>query len=352
MTEYINLLKEIITTESYSRQEHNVAEIIRAFISTKGLDYHTHENNTWIRNKYFDNAKPTILLNSHIDTVRAGTSWTIDPFEAKEIDGKLYGLGSNDAGGALVSLLAAFLHFYEEKHLLFNLVYAATAEEEISGAKGIESILDKLPEISFAIVGEPTEMQMAIAEKGLVVIDGEAQGKSGHAARDEGVNALYVALDDIKELREFQFPKISELLGAVKLSVTQIEAGVNHNVVPDICKFVIDVRTNELYANQDVVSVLQSLVRSKLTARSLRLNSSSIEIEHPAVQAGLSLGMGFYGSPTISDQALMSFRSIKLGPGHSSRSHIADEYINISEVYDAIDKYISILSMLSSVSDK
>ncbi|MFV0345917.1 MAG: M20 family metallo-hydrolase [Bacteroidales bacterium] len=346
-TEYIELLKSIISTESFSRQEHKVAELIRAFMSKKSFEYHKHENNTWAYNKYYDEAKPTILLNSHIDTVKAGASWTINPFEAKESDGKLYGLGSNDAGGALVSLLSVFSHFHDANNLPFNLIYAATAEEEISGAKGITSILDKLPDIALAIVGEPTEMQMAIAEKGLVVIDGEAHGKSGHAARDEGVNALYLALDDIKTLREFSFPKSSDLLGEVKISVTQIEAGRNHNVVPDLCKFVIDVRTNEHYTNQEVLDILQTQVKSDLKARSLRLNSSSIELEHPIVKRGLSLGMSYYGSPTLSDQALLPFQSIKLGPGHSSRSHTADEYIYMSEIYDAIDKYISIIDNLA-----
>ncbi|MFV0507138.1 MAG: M20 family metallo-hydrolase [Bacteroidales bacterium] len=346
MTEYITLLKKMVSIESYSREEGKVAELLRDFMTERGYHYYSSYHNTWVCNMYYDTAKPTILLNSHIDTVRAGSSWTLNPFEAKESDGKLYGLGSNDAGGAVVCLLATFAHFYAEEDLPFNLVYAATAEEEISGAKGIGSILDSLPQISLAIVGEPTEMQMATAEKGLVVIDGEAKGESGHAARNEGVNALYIALDDIHTLREFRFAKISELLGDVKISVTQIEAGRNHNVVPDLCRFVIDVRTNEHYSNQAVLDILQREVKSSLEARSLRLNSSSIEPEHVIVQRGFSLGLEAYGSPTLSDQALMPFKSIKIGPGHSLRSHTADEFIYKQELYDAVKTYIALLEGL------
>lgn len=285
------------------------------------------------------------MLNSHHDTVKPVNGWTRDPFSPSIEDGILYGLGSNDAGGPLVSLIATFCYFYDKK-LPFNLILAATAEEEISGANGIASLLPELPPIQVGIVGEPTMMQMAVAEKGLMVIDAIAHGKAGHAARNEGINAIYIALEDIQTIRRFKFDKTSELLGDVKMTVTQIEAGTQHNVVPDICKFVIDVRSNECYSNAQIYELIQEKVQSELKPRSFRLNSSGISLKHPLILRGSNLGLSYYGSPTLSDQALMPFETLKIGPGDSARSHTANEYIKLSEIQDGIDTYIALLSDL------
>jgi acetylornithine deacetylase len=341
--EYIELLQNLIATPSFSKEEDKTATLIQDFFNKKNIPTERQGHNIIVKNRHFREGGKTILLNSHHDTVKPVKGWTRDPFSPDIVDGKLYGLGSNDAGGALVSLIATFCHFYNAQ-LPFNLVLAATAEEEISGANGIASILPNLGKIDVGIVGEPTLMLMAVAEKGLMVIDGFAQGKAGHAARDEGINALYIALNDIEKIRRFKFDKKSELLGAVKATVTQIEAGTQHNVVPDTCKFVIDVRSNECYTNEEIYEILQKQVKSDLKPRSFRLNSSRIALNHPLILRGGQLGLTHYGSPTLSDQALMPFETLKIGPGDSARSHTADEYIYIREVEEGIKTYISLLS--------
>jgi acetylornithine deacetylase len=344
--EAIELLKQLISIPSLSKEEQGTADAIQAYMQRKGVEGERHLNNVWATNKYFDKSKPTILLNSHHDTVKPNKSYTKDPHKAIVEHDKLFGLGSNDAGGCLVSLLATFLHFYEKQNLPYNIVYAATAEEEISGANGIVALLPLLSKIDFAIVGEPTQMQLAIAEKGVIVIDCIAHGRAGHAAREEGVNAIYKAIKDIEWFKTFSFPKTSALLGPVKMSVTIIKAGSQHNVVPDTCDFTVDVRVNECYANEEVVEIIKKHVECEVKPRSLRLKSSFIPEEHPIVKAGKSLGLKTYGSPTISDRALMPFLSLKMGPGDSARSHIADEFIYIDEIKTGIDTYIKMLDKL------
>lgn len=342
----LELLHQLIGTPSFSREEDGTAAILYAILKDQGVAVQRQGNNVWARNQHWRADQPVILLNSHHDTVRPASGYTRDPFVPQVEGDRLFGLGSNDAGGPLASLLFTFLHFYEREDLPYNLILAATAEEEISGANGIASLLPELGEIHLGIVGEPTQMQMAIAEKGLMVIDGEAIGRSGHAARDEGINALYLALQDIDWIRNYQFPEVSPMLGAVKATVTQIKAGTQHNVVPDRCDFVIDVRTNEMYSNWDAFTILQSNTKSILKARSFRLNSSRIEEDHPIVERGKSLGLSTFGSPTLSDQALMAFPTLKIGPGDSARSHTADEYIHISEIREGIATYIQLLEGL------
>jgi len=346
MEEYINLLKLLITVPSLSRDEQEAARVIRQFFTDSKVKYNSKINNTWVKNQFWKEGLPVVLLNSHIDTVKPASGYTRNPFSPDIEDGVLYGLGSNDAGGPLVTLLAVFMHFYALNDLPFNLIYAASAEEEISGINGLESILSELGTIDLAIVGEPTKMQMAIAEKGLMVFDCVAHGKSGHAAREEGENAIYKAIADIEKIRNFRFEKVSGILGPVKLSVTMVEAGTQHNVVPDKCTFVVDVRTNEHYSNQQVCDIVSELIESDVNPRSIRLNSSGIAISHPIVQRGISLGMAYYGSPTTSDQAVISYPSIKIGPGDSARSHTADEYILISEIEEGFKIYIELLSEL------
>jgi acetylornithine deacetylase len=343
--ETIALLKNLIATPSFSREEDQTARLIEAFLENKGIPFLRKGNNIWARNKHFKTGQTTYLLNSHHDTVKPVKGWQRDPFEPSVEDGILYGLGSNDAGASLVSLLATFIHFYDQQ-LPFNLIFAASAEEEISGRNGIEALLPELGHIDAGIVGEPTEMHMAIAEKGLMVIDGEAKGKAGHAARNEGINALYIALEDIEILRNFEFEDQNSLVGKTKISVTQIQAGIQHNVVPDSCKYVVDVRTNELLPNKEVFDILQSKVQSTLTARSFRLNSSRIAEDHPLVQSGKQLGRTCFGSPTLSDQALMSFPTLKMGCGDSARSHTADEFIYLKEIEEGIKLYIQLLENL------
>lgn len=344
--EAIELLKQLISIPSLSKEEKGTADAIQAFMEKKGITAKRHLNNVWAVNKYFDAAKPTILLNSHHDTVKANMSYTKDPHKPIVEDGKLYGLGSNDAGGALVSLLATLSHFYDRKNLTYNLIFAGTAEEEISGANGISALLPMLGKIDFAIVGEPTQMQLAIAEKGVIVLDCIVHGTPGHAAREEGVNAIYKAIPDIEWFKSYEFPKVSELLGPVKMSVTIIKAGSQHNVVPETCEFTVDVRVNECYTNEEVLEVIKKNVSCDVKARSLRLKASFIPENHPIVKAGKSLGLKTYGSPTISDRALMPFPSLKIGPGDSSRSHIADEFIYLQEIKDGIDIYIKMLDKL------
>ncbi len=346
MEKYIQLLKTLIATPSFSKEEEKAASVMRDFLTREQIPFKTKQYNTWAYNKYFTPRKSTILLNSHIDTVKPAKGYTLDPFSPVEEGGKLFGLGSNDAGGPLVSLLATFVHFYEREDLPFNIIYAATAEEEISGRRGLEIVLPEIAPIEFAIVGEPTKMELAIAEKGLLVLDCYAYGKSGHAARNEGVNALYKALEDIEKLRAFKFEKISTVLGEVKVTVTQIEAGTQHNVVPDICHFVADVRTNEHYKNKGAFRIINELIESEVKPRSLRLNSSGINENHPFAKRIKSMRIPIYGSPTTSDQAIMPFLSIKMGPGDSARSHTADEFIYINEIKEGIKRYIEILEGL------
>lgn len=341
--EATGLLQRLIATPSFSREEHDTAAIIASFLDEKGVAVQRLKNNVWASNRHFDPARPTVLLNSHHDTVRPNQGYTRDPFSPDIIDGKLYGLGSNDAGGALVGLMAAFLYFYEEENPVFNLVYAATAEEEISGKDGIELILNDLGKIDCALVGEPTQMHLAIAEKGLMVLDCVAHGKSGHAARNEGENALYKALDDIAWFRTFRFPLESEFLGPVKMSVTVIQAGSQHNVVPDACRFTVDVRVNECYTFEQVLEIIRAHVQCDVEPRSLRMRSSIIPREHPLVQSGLAMGRTVYGSPTTSDKALMPFPALKIGPGDSARSHTADEFILVEEIREGIELYIKLL---------
>ncbi|KOH47162.1 M20 family metallo-hydrolase [Sunxiuqinia dokdonensis] len=346
MKEYIQLLQKLIQTQSFSKEEEPAAHLIRRVLTEKGISFQAKKNNTWAKNANWKDGLPVILLNSHVDTVRPAKNWTKDPFGA-ELDGDdLYGLGSNDAGASLVTLLAVFIHFNQKNDLPFNLIYAASAEEEISGPDGMASLIGELGPVDLAIVGEPTQMQMAIAEKGLMVLDCTAHGKAGHAARNEGENALYKALDDIQKLRDYRFEKTSEVLGEVKLSVTQIHAGSQHNVVPDQCTFVVDVRTNEHYSNQQAFEIIAGLIGSDVKARSFRLNSSGIELTHPIVKRGLELGLTYYGSPTTSDQAVMPFQSIKIGPGDSARSHTADEYIRLSEIEAGFKTYVALLDGL------
>jgi len=346
MTNYdaiISLLRQLIATPSFSREEDNTAAILEDFLQKKGVETFRLNNNVWARNRHFDPAKPTVLLNSHHDTVKPNKGYTRDPFAPDVVDGQLFGLGSNDAGGALVSLLAAFLHFFERENLPFNLLYAATAEEEISGKNGVELLLPELGKIDCAIVGEPTQMQLAIAEKGLLVLDCVAAGRSGHAAREEGENAIYRALADIEWFRTYRFPAVSEFLGPMKMSVTVVQAGSQHNVVPDECRFTVDVRVNECYTFEEVLAVIRANVRSSVEPRSLRMRSSIIPLEHPLVQAGLALGRTCYGSPTTSDKALMPFPALKMGPGDSARSHTADEFIFLKEIEEGIGGYVAIL---------
>jgi acetylornithine deacetylase len=342
----IELLKLLIQTPSFSKQEDGTAIIIKHWLEGFNIETNRLHNNVWCKNLYFDETKPTILLNSHHDTVLPNKAYTNDPFNAFEKDGKLYGLGSNDAGGSLVSLLSLFVHFYREKELKFNLIIAATAEEEISGENGISSIIQLLPRIDFAVVGEPTEMQLAISEKGLLVIDGFAEGISGHAAHENSENSIYKALQDIEWIRTYEFPKKSETLGKVKMTVTQINAGTQHNVIPDSCHFVVDVRVTDVYTNEAVFDIINKHTKSKMVARSFRLNSSSISKNHPIVRAGIELGRKTYGSPTISDQALLSCPSLKLGPGVSKRSHSADEFIEIKEIEEGIELYIQLFNKI------
>jgi acetylornithine deacetylase len=342
--EAIVLLGDLIRLPSFSKEEWQTASEITRFLAGKGVQVTRVGNNVLALNKYFDSSKPTILLNSHHDTVKPNSNYARDPFHPALEDGKLYGLGSNDAGGCLVALMMTFLHFYEMEGLKYNLAYAATAEEEISGTGGIENALAFLPKIDCALVGEPTLMQMAVAEKGLIVLDCIAKGKAGHAARNEGENAIYNAIKDIDWINNFSFESVSDLLGPVKMSVTVIETDNKaHNVVPARCKFVIDVRVNELYTLEEVVETIKRNVKSEITPRSLRIRSSSISLQHPLVQSGISLGLTYYGSPTTSDKALMSFPALKIGPGDSARSHMADEYIFVDEIKNGIDTYIQLL---------
>lgn len=338
----VELLKHLIATPSVSRSEEQAANVMEQAIRDMGLEPRREANNVWVTDPEYDEKRPTLLLNAHIDTVKPVATWTRNPYCPEQEGDMLYGLGSNDCGGGLVSLLQVFGWLIQKKQP-YNLIYLASAEEEVSGKDGISRVLPLLPKIDVAIVGEPTGMQPAIAEKGLMVLDVVAHGKSGHAARGEGVNAIYEAMEDLQFLQHHQFKKVSEFLGPTVMNVTVIHAGTQHNVVPDRCEMVVDVRTNEYYQNEFVYEFLKKKLKSKVTARSFRLHSSRIDPEHPLVKRCVEMGMVPFGSPTLSDQALMSFPSFKLGPGQSSRSHGADEFIKIPEIEHAISTYIELL---------
>ncbi|HUH73554.1 MAG TPA: M20/M25/M40 family metallo-hydrolase [Chitinophagales bacterium] len=346
------LLQDLISTQSFSREEENAAQVIRDFFNSENISYETRMNNTWAYNHHFDASKPTLLLNSHIDTVKPSALWTKDPFSPIVEDGKLYGLGSNDAGGALVCLIGAFLYFNAQENLPFNICVAATAEEEISGQNGIASISDVTNECNTAIVGEPTEMEMATAERGLMVIDATVHGVAGHAARDTGVNSIYKAIEDIEWFKTHQLEKQCPVLGPTKMTVTVIEAGKQHNVVPDVCKYVIDVRTTAAYEYEELVQFISENIHADLKPRSTRLQPSIIDKNHPIVQAAEALKINTFGSATLSDQALLKIPSIKMGPGKSERSHTADEFIFVSEIEQGLKNYIQLIENISCLPTK
>ena len=338
----VELLKKLIATPSVSRNEKDAADIMEQTIRSYGFEPQREANNLWIIDPHYDESRPTLLLNAHIDTVKPVASWSREPFSPDVEDGVLYGLGSNDCGGGLCSLLQIF-RMLTEKPQSYNLIYLASAEEEVSGKDGITRALPLLPHIDLAIVGEPTGMNPAVAEKGLMVLDVIAHGKSGHAARNEGVNAIYEALDDMRWIRDYKFEKVSEFLGPTKMTLTVVNAGTQHNVIPDKCTMLVDIRTNEFYDNEEVYEFIRQHLKSEVKAHSFRLKSSRIDPEHPLIRKCVAMGMKPFGSPTLSDQALMHFPSFKLGPGESSRSHSANEFIRISEIRDAIAKYETLL---------
>lgn len=342
VSDAVQLLKKLIATPSVSRNEKDAADIMEQTIRSYGFEPQREANNLWIIDPHYDESRPTLLLNAHIDTVKPVASWSRDPFSPDVEDGVLYGLGSNDCGGGLCSLLQMF-RMLTEKPQSYNLIYLASAEEEVSGKDGIMRALPLLPHIDLAIVGEPTGMNPAVAEKGLMVLDVIAHGKSGHAARNEGVNAIYEALDDMRWIRDYKFEKVSEFLGSTKMTLTVVNAGTQHNVIPDKCTMLVDIRTNEFYDNEEVYEFIRQHLKSEVKAHSFRLKSSRIDPEHPLIRKCVAMGMKPFGSPTLSDQALMHFPSFKLGPGESSRSHSANEFIRISEIRDAIAKYETLL---------
>ena len=340
----LDLLKQLISIPSFSREEDKTADLLISFFQQQGISTQRKGNNVWAVNQHFNSSKPSILLNSHHDTVKPNPGYTRDPFSPTIEDGKLYGLGSNDAGGPLVSLIATFLHYQDKKDLKYNIVFVASAEEEISGTNGIELVWSELPTIDFAIVGEPTLTDIAIAEKGLLVLDCVSKGKAGHAAREEGINALYEALKDIEWFRNYRYPKVSTSLGQIKMSVTVINAGQAHNQVPAECKFTVDVRVTDAYSLEEILETVKHNVSCSVNARSLRLRPSGVSSDHPLVKASIKLGKKLYGSPTTSDQALIPTPSIKMGPGDSARSHSADEFIYTKEIEEGINSYVSLLS--------
>lgn len=340
----LSLLKVLIETQSFSSEEDQTAKHIENWLKQHHIPFNRQNNNVWATNKHFEESKPTLLLNSHHDTAQPNKGYTKDPFSAIEEDGKLFGLGCNDAGGCLVSLLATFVYFYARENLNYNLVLVASGEEESSGPNGLRSMLSTIPKIDVAIVGEPTQMQMAVAEKGLLVFDGIVKGTPSHAAHPNLDNPIYKTASVLKWFEAFQLEKVSDVLGPVKVTLTQINAGVQHNAVPSEVKLVVDVRVNECYSNEDIVDILQkNSPCDSLLPRSTRLNPSSIPLEHPLVKAGLTIGMKTYGSPTLSDQACLSCPSLKLGPGDSKRSHSADEFIYLKEIEKGIKTYIELL---------
>lgn len=346
-TEALELLQTLIQTQSFSKEEEPTANILADWLTERGVEVRRDLNNVWAVNKYFDESKPTILLNSHHDTVKPNTAYTRDPFEAKIEEGKLYGLGSNDAGGCLVGLLSTFVYFYAKEDLKYNFVIAATAEEEITGELGIAYMIPRMPKIDFAIVGEPTLLDLAIAEKGLIVFDGTVKGIPGHSAHIKNeFNPIFKAIKDLEWINQYKFPKVSDSLGEVKMTVSQINAGKQHNVVPAELKFVVDCRVTDKYTNKEIAGIIAEHTECDVIPRSLRLNSSFIDPNHEIVKAGIALGKKTYGSPTLSDQCRMTFQSLKLGPGDSLRSHSADEFIYVQEVYDGVAFYINILNKI------
>jgi len=347
----VALLKKLIETPSFSSEENDTANHIEKWFKKRDILFTRTKNNVWAINKYFDKARPTLLLNSHHDTVKPNNAYTKNPFSAIEENGKLYGLGSNDAGGCLVALLSTFAYFYNLRNLKFNLVIVASAEEENSGNNGLASMLSIIPEIDVAIVGEPTLMDLAVAEKGLVVFDAIVKGTPSHAAHPNDNNAIYNCILVLQWFKDFQFKKTSESLGDVKMTVTQINAGMQHNAVPSEVKLVVDVRVNDKYSNQEIVDILQKESPcTSIIPRSIKLNSSSIPVNHPLVIAGLELGRNTYGSPTLSDQAILTCPSLKLGPGDSKRSHSADEFIYLNEIEEGIKIYIDLLEKVLETS--
>ena len=343
----VDLLKALISTPSVSREEQAAADIIENFLKARGCTTQRCGNNVWTIAPGYSHERPTLLLNSHIDTVRPVNGWTRNPFSPDDDGERIYGLGSNDAGASGVSLLAAFRHFYDREEMKYNLCVAITAEEENSGSDGLECVLPELGPLDFAIVGEPTQMQLAIAERGLMVVDCTARGRSGHAAREEGDNAIYKAMQDIEWFRSYRFPKVSELFGAVKMTVTIISAGTQHNVVPAECRFVVDVRTTDAYTNEETVEIVRRHMRSEAVPRSTRIRASAVAPEHPLVGAAAALGVERFVSPTTSDMALMAFPSLKMGAGDSARSHTADEYVLRSEVEQGVEGYIRYIAELA-----
>lgn len=344
-SEAIEILKSMIGIPSFSREEKKLADFLENYIKEKGFSSKRIENNVLLFADNFDPSRKSLLLNSHIDTVKPVSGWNLDPFTPTEKDGKLFGLGSNDAGASLVALLETFF-ILKDKKLAYNLIFLASAEEEVSGKNGVELAIKELPMIDLAVVGEPTEMKLAVAEKGLMVLDCVSRGKAGHAARNEGENAIYKALKDIDWFKNYKFDKISPFLGEVKMSVTQINAGTQHNVIPDECKFVVDVRSNELYTNEELLSIIKENTTSEVNARSTRLSSSKTTENHPIIKKAKELNIEMFGSPTLSDQALMPFNSVKIGPGKSERSHTADEFIYKNEIQNAIETYVRLLENL------
>nr|WP_314839468.1 M20 family metallo-hydrolase [uncultured Flavobacterium sp.] len=342
--EAIALLKALIETPSFSSEEDQTALLIENWFTQNKIPFKRENNNVWAFNKHFDATKPTLLLNSHHDTVNPNQGYTNDPFQAIEKEGKLFGLGSNDAGGCLVSLLATFVHFYSHENLPYNLVMVASAEEESSGKNGLNSVLKHLPKLDCAIVGEPTLMQLAIAEKGLLVLDVIVKGTASHAAHQNLDNSIYKAIPVIEWFNGYNFEKISEVLGPVKMTITQINAGKQHNVVPAECHLVVDIRVNDCYSNQEILETVRANVAADINPRSMHLNASSIPVSHGLVQAGIALGRTTYGSPTLSDQSVLSCKSLKLGPGETLRSHSANEFIFIHEITEGIQLYINILT--------
>ena len=341
----ISLLKKLIETQSFSSEEAQTAALLEAWFTEYKIPFQKTKNNVWATNKHFNDSKPNLLLNSHHDTVKPNSAYTNDPFKAIEKDGKLYGLGSNDAGGCLVSLLATFTYFYAQENLKYNLIIVASAEEESSGPNGLNSMLPIIPHIDVAIVGEPTLMNLAVAEKGLVVFDAVVEGTPSHAAHPNSNNAIYNTIEVLQWFKDFKFEKSSNALGDVKMTVTQINAGSQHNVVPAHVDLVIDVRVNDAYSNQEIATILQEQSPcTKITPRSLRLNSSAISTDHDLVKAGIAMGRKTYGSPTLSDQACLTCQSLKLGPGDSTRSHSADEFIYLAEIEEGIKIYIELLN--------
>lgn len=344
--EAVTLLKSLIAIPSISREEEAVSDFLQEYLKAKGFEPRRKNNNIYVLSKEFDDSRPTLLLNAHLDTVKPAAGWLTDPYVPIEKEGRIYGLGSNDDGASLVCLLATFMLLQDTKQA-YNLIFLASAEEEISGKNGIESVLAELPVCSLAIVGEPTGMHPAVAEKGLMVLDCISRGVAGHAARNEGQNAIYKAIPDIEWFRNYTFPKVSQMLGAVKTTVTQINAGTQHNVVPAECTFVVDVRSNDCYSNQELYELIKANVDCEVKPRSFRLNSSHISLEHSFVQKVIQLGRKPFGSPTLSDQALIPYPSVKIGPGQSSRSHTSEEYICLDELKEAITIYIQLLDGLT-----